>query len=90
MVEKELLMERLAQIEQKIQNFWNNEQNEELINRMRGEEEICDDSFENEPNQDVEYQLMAMLDRARTLKNEVVLQRGIVKKVVKENEKMVL
>lgn len=33
---------------------------------------------------------MEILDRARTLKNEVVLQRGVVAKVLKENEKIVL
>lgn len=49
-----------------------------------------EDSFENDPNRDVEYQLMVMADRARTVKIELDLQRGIVEKVVKENEKIIL
>ena len=33
---------------------------------------------------------MVMADRARTVKIELDLQRGIVEKVVKENEKIIL
>ena len=57
---------------------------------MREEVLESEDSFENDPNRDVEYQLMVMTDRARTVKIELDLQRGIVEKVVKENEKIIL
>lgn len=57
---------------------------------MREEVLESEDSFENDPNRDVEYQLMVMADRARTVKIELDLQRGIVEKVVKENEKIIL
>lgn len=48
------------------------EKNEEIMSRMRGDVE-SEDSFENDPSRDVEYQLMVMTDRARTLKNELDL-----------------
>jgi len=57
---------------------------------MREEVLESEDSFENDPNRDLEYQLMVMADRARTVKIELDLQRGIVEKVVKENEKIIL
>lgn len=57
---------------------------------MREEVLESEDSFENDPSRDVEYQLMVMADRARTVKIELDLQRGIVEKVVKENEKIIL
>lgn len=57
---------------------------------MREEVLESEDSFENDPNRDVEYQLMVMAVRARTVKIELDLQRGIVEKVVKENEKIIL
>ena len=57
---------------------------------MREEVLESEDSFENDPNRDLEYQLMEMADRARIVKIELDLQRGIVEKVVKENEKIIL
>ena len=57
---------------------------------MREEVLESEDSFENDPNRDLEYQLMEMADRARTVKIELDLQRVIVEKVVKENEKIIL
>jgi hypothetical protein len=39
---------------------------------MRGDVQ-SEDSFENDPSLEVEYQLMVMADRARTLKNELDL-----------------
>ncbi len=57
---------------------------------MREEVLEDEDSFENDQNRDLEYQLMVTADRARTIKIELDLQRGIVEKVVKENEKIIL